>query len=517
MSAKSTSGAAAPVRLRVLHVWLGCLVAGSTWFAPAQAQNDLSLPHLLFEPVLLEVVEAEAGTSGTDVAPYTARELTVLPRSTTTGADLQTWLRENNTTAIVQRDNIDADIAAYEQAILDIESTGGAFDARLDQELLSLATLLQQSGELTRAQEVLERALHVNRVNSGLFGMGQIPIIERTIENYLARGDLVSADEQQEYLLYVQRKNHGDRAVELLPALTRYAEWNLFAFRARLVAMPPPSANAEDGDDLPPAPQPQLDENSDVMQQFRTGRLISAHNVYQSLINIVANNFGIGDSRVMDFERQLALTNYLFITTFGLDSELGTTLMPLNSYMMPYDTMEMGRPPLGFRQGRDSLERRVEYLASEPDVSAADRAQAKLDLADWMLMFSKRMSSLDIYLEAWQDMVNAGATQQELDALLNPAFPHMIPTYVEHPYTRESMKIPANLALEYKGYIDVEFELSRFGEPSSMRVLGRSPTATPELETRLLRSIRRTQYRPRVSDGEVRSGQQMYARYYFTY
>jgi tetratricopeptide (TPR) repeat protein len=480
-----------------------------SWLSQAQAQTDLSLPHLLFEPVTIEVIKNDA--AGADAPPYTARELSTLPRGDQ-AVGLQDWLRENNAAPVaVLKADIDADIAAYEQAVLEVESAGGAFDARLDQELLSLGTLLQQSGDYTRAQAMFDRALHVNRVNSGLFSMNQIPIIERMIENHLARGDLVAADEQQEYLLYVQRKNHGDSAVELLPALTRYAEWNLFAFRARVVATPPALVD-EQGE---PLPAPKVEQDSDLMLGFRTGRLINAHNVYQSLISIIANNFGLGDSRLMTFERQLALTNYLYITTFGLQTD--PMLMPMNNTLLPYDNMEMGRPPMGFRQGRDSLERRMAYLASEPGVTAQQKAQAKLDLADWMLMFSKRMGSLDLYREAWQDMVDAGATREELDALFNPAYPLEIPAYLEHPYTRESIGLPADIALEYKGYIDVEFQLSRFGVPSSIGVLGRSPTATPELETRLLRNIRRAGYRPRIVDGALRDEEQIYTRFYFTY
>jgi tetratricopeptide (TPR) repeat protein len=489
-------------------VFLGALVCFA-WLPQARAQADAELPHLLFEPVTLDVIRNEGDVAAADAPSYTARELSTLAQGP--AIDLQQWLRENRAApAALAADDIAADIAAYEQAVLDMESKGGAFDARLDQELLSLGALLQQAGDYTRAQASFDRALHINRVNSGLFSMNQIPIIESMIENHLARGDLVAADEQQEYLLYVQRKNHGDRAVDLLPALTRYAEWNLFAFRARLT--PPPPALVDTEGEPPPAPK--LEENSDMMLSFRIGRLINAHNVYQSLISIVTSNFGPGDSRLRTFEQQLALTNYLYITTFGLQTD--PMLMQTNS-MVPFDNGEVARPPMGFRQGRDSLERRIAFLENEPDASARQTAQARLDLADWMLMFSKRTGSLEIYLEAWQDMVEAGATQEELGALFNPDFPQEIPSYLEHPYSRASIGLPADVALEYKGYIDVEFKLSRYGVASSISVLGRSPTATPELEARLLRNIRRAGYRPRIADGALRDEEQIYTRFYYTY
>ena len=106
----------------------------------------------------------------------------------------------------------------------------------------------------------------------------------------------------------------------------------------------------------------------------------------------------------------------------------------------------------------------------------------------------------------------------ELNALFNPPFPVRIPEYVDHAYTREALHIPADLALEYKGYIDVEFKLSRYGVPSGAKVRNKSLTATPALESILLRSLRREQFRPRITeDGSVRDNETMHVRFYFTY
>lgn len=504
-----------------LHRSLGLvpLTSHSAWrcvlllaFAPAVfAQDDGNLPNLLFEPVAINIVEPPNNPDGT---PYTVQELSSLPHAGP-AVDLQDWLAQRELAAAMSPGQLAADIARYEQSVLAQENSGGAFDPELDEELLALGTLLQQSGDLDRAQQVLERALHVNRVNDGLFNMGQVPIIERTIENHLARGDLVAADAQQAYLLYVQRRNYDSRSVDLLPALTRFAEWNLFAFGAPMMA-PPPPANGDEAAEASERSEPDVD----AMITFRTDRLFTAQQAYQTLIQIVSNNFGMGDSRLLNFERQLALTNYLYIATFGLEGELDpSAAMPFNSYLSGFDAgLESGRPPLGFRQGRDSLQRRIAYLAEQPGVEPLEKAQAKLDLADWMLLFSKRTGSLDVYQEAWQDMSAAGSSAEQTTALFNPPYPVRIPEYVDHAYSRKALKIPADLALEYKGYIDLEFKLSRFGIPSSVKVRNKSLTATPALESILLRSLRRTQFRPRIaSDGSVRDNETMHARFYFTY
>src|SRR5690606_1720281 len=110
-------------------------------------------------------------------------------------------------------EDIASSITRYERSVARFELAGGPYETRLSEELLALGSLYQRAGEHEKALGIFERASHINRVNGGLFSLEQIPIIEKTIETYLARGDLVSADAQQEYLFYLQRKNYGDRSI----------------------------------------------------------------------------------------------------------------------------------------------------------------------------------------------------------------------------------------------------------------------------------------------------------------
>jgi hypothetical protein len=492
---------------RGLCRWL--LLSGFTLSClSASAQNPDPLQFLVFEPVLLAVEKSE-DTAGDAQPAYLARELTTLPRAN--AVDLQAWLSARQSTAPPTPETLAEDIARYEKVIVDLELAGGPYEPRLDQELLALANLLQQTGDYNRAQEILDRASHVNRVNNGLFNLSQLPIIDETIENHLARGDLVAADAQQEYLMYVQRKNLGDNSVDLLPALTRYAEWNVFAFSARML---PTSALAIEGDGTD-REQP----SATTLERFRADRLLNAQNIYQTIIQIMTNNFGVADRRLLDVERQLALTNYFFATTFvmsstdpGLSASMGYT-----SNLLPYELPAGGANSLGYRQGRQALERRVEYMGNMNDISPTDLAQAKIELGDWLLTFNKRMGALDVYDGVYQELLAAEVPQARIDALLSPSLPREIPEFLQHGYSRKALELPADLALEYKGYIDVEFTLNRYGACGPVKVLGKAPTATPDIESRLLRNLRRSQFRPRYDNGKVRETDLVQLRYYYTY
>jgi hypothetical protein len=254
------------------------------------------------------------------------------------------------------------------------------------------------------------------------------------------------------------------------------------------------------------------------MEGFRTRSLITAQNIYQSIIQLLLSNFGNTDPRLPDLERQLALTNYYFATTFNMASSdfAPSATMAYSNNLLPYDMSAVANNSLGFREGRDALERRIGYMQNMPDLPPAELATARLDLGDWLLIFKKRGGALDVYEEAFQDMREAGATAQELSATFSPALPVEVPLFLARRYSREAFAIPANVALDYQGFIDVEFSLNRFGLPGAITVLGKSADTTEFIESRLVRHLRRAQFRPRPNDtGKVRENALLRLRYYY--
>src|SRR5690606_2116328 len=136
--------------------------------------------------------------------------------------------------------------------------------------------------------------------------------------------------------------------------------------------------------------------------------------------------------------------------------------------------------------------------------TAADRGQvlqASLDVADWMLYFSRqRMKAIELYGSLTADFADQLPPEQ-LQDILSPAYPQQIPAFIKPAWSRAALGLPEDLALAYHGHIDVEFELNRFGRTSGVKVLGASDPQAQEVEQHLLRQLRRAQFRPRF-DGE---------------
>lgn len=468
---------------------------------PLQAQEDGRYRRLIFEPVALERLPGEADTLREIGAPPVAAATAAPSSPQPAGAQPEP-----------EEDAGDRAIAGYEGAIRALELEGGPYEAGLVQELLALGTALQEREEHARALDVFERAWHVNRVNQGLFNLDQAPIIGRMIDSYIALGDLLAADEQQEYLYYIQQKAHGSESPEILPALISLADWNIAAYNLRL--RPRVGGSYAGETEYPAPPDPEFD-----LQDFRSRRLINAQNLYRAVIEIILEHHGVDDPRLLAAEQKLVLANYFFATNFSVSSNAFQNAS--NGFIMPstqppgLDLRYVSSNSMGYRHGRDALERRIDYLRRRDSTEPAVLARALVDLGDWMLVFKKRVSGIEAYQEASRTL--AEADPAALQALLDPAVPITLPTFVDDSYSRAIHRIAEDQPLRYRGHIDVAFRLNQYGLPGSIEVLGRAGDLDAELEGRLLRHLRESQFRPRFDGLEPRDGDPVLLRYYVSW
>lgn len=474
-----------------LTLTLCCL--GTLLPLSAGAQDAADLSRLIFEPVAL--AEAPDGR---------LFEISELPGGEV-ALELSTLLDEEAGDDAASLAALQDDVARYEESIRVLEREGGAYEGRLGQELLGLGTLYQRLGDHTKALEVFERAWHVSRVNNGLFSLDQAPIVQKIIESRLASGDLAAADQQQEYLFFIQQRAHGAGSPELLPALAALADWNIGAFNVRF--------DGGQGDD------PQYRVSAGADDGFLARRLVNAQNLYRAIIAILANHAGVADPLLLDVEKKLALTNYFFATNHNLAS---SSFITSGAYAVQsiqptaFDASFLNVNAMGYRHGRDALERRVDYLRKQDGVDARTLARAIVDLGDWLLIFDKRTSAVDTYEEA-TEALSASSTSPAWRDLLAPSVPVALPTFIHHRFTRGARGVPADVPLRYKGHLDVAFTVNRYGQPGAVDVLDKSPAANETIESALVRHLRRSVFRPRFdATGAAREHRAM-LRYYFTY
>ena len=89
-----------------------------------------------------------------------------------------------------------ADLAAVEAILLEQEQALGPYHPSLAALMVEVAAVASASGDLSRAAEFYDRALHNARVNNGLYGDQQLPILRGLIALYLESGDREALEER---------------------------------------------------------------------------------------------------------------------------------------------------------------------------------------------------------------------------------------------------------------------------------------------------------------------------------
>ena len=93
----------------------------------------------------------------------------------------------------------DANVQQYQQQMLALEEAGGPFADMLSEPLMGMGWHYRQRGELEQALGSFQRALHIVRINDGLYSERQVPIVQALLDVYRSSGEYESLDERYDY------------------------------------------------------------------------------------------------------------------------------------------------------------------------------------------------------------------------------------------------------------------------------------------------------------------------------
>jgi hypothetical protein len=158
-----------------------------------------------------------------------------------------------------------------------------------------------------------------------------------------------------------------------------------------------------------------------------------------------------------------------------------------------------------YNTGRASLMRQVSYAAARGDPLVA-RTVALIQVADWDLVFTKHGTALDTYEQAYALLKQNGVPAEAIDSLFAPRVPIMLPTFLPNPLATD--------ALEATGYIDVAFDVHKYGSANHVEILDSTPNATGADKEALVSLIRLGNFRPRVTEGEFARSSSVTLRYF---
>lgn len=251
--------------------------------------------------------------------------------------------------------------AEYEQQLLEMEQQGGPYAAALAEPLAALARLQEQQGDIPQSRRLYERALHLVRVNEGLYSERQIPILRQLLGSYRQSGDMQALDTRYDYYFRLYGAGQPPYTDLRLGATLEYLRWQR---EALLLELDPE----------------------------QSGRLLSLYNLNQKVLDAVASE----DSAPYPLYRRLILSQlsnlYLLQHIYRPELQSGNDV-PQHFNAGAWEPKETNEYRLELLQrgavtrGRDLLD---ELIARTPAGDRVELALNYLELGDWNQWNDKR-------------------------------------------------------------------------------------------------------------------------------
>ena len=251
--------------------------------------------------------------------------------------------------------------AEYERQLLEMEQQGGPYAAALAEPLAALARLQEQQGDTLQSRRLYERALHLVRVNEGLYSQHQVPILRQLFGSYRQSGDMETLDARYDYYFRLYGAGQPPYTELRLGATLEYLRWQR---EALLLELDP--------------------EHS--------GRLLALYNLNQEVLDAVAGEEGVPyplyKRLVLSQVCNLYLVQHLYRPELQSSNEVPQHLT--GGAWEPQETNEYRLELLqrsAVTRGRNLLD---ELIARTPADDREELALNYLELGDWNQWNDKR-------------------------------------------------------------------------------------------------------------------------------
>ncbi len=359
----------------------------------------------------------------------------------------------------------------YSHRVDELHSEFGAYNNQFTEALLDLGVAQQQLGQHEAAIKTLKQALHVNRINGGLFNPGVAPILERLIYSHASIGEWEEVDDRHHFLMQLSFQTLQPDDPALLPVLSKLSRWHLYAFIQNIDANP-------------------------------LQHLVAARGLFNRAASIIEVNFGNADLRLADQYRGRSIADY-YLSLYQQSEPVG-----FGGNEEDENFRKVVHIQNGFGEGLRAIKNSIAVYANNEDAPPEAQALALAHLGDWYLMFRKQQSANVAYSQAYAML----AAKPEFAPILKATFgrPVALPDFNNDyfDYFDDSKR------QREMGFVLVNVDVTASGAARSAEVVDAS-AAKKSMRRRALVSLKATVFRPRFENGVAVATEDLRYRYRF--
>lgn len=353
---------------------------------------------------------------------------------------------------------------------------GGPYSDLRAEPLSALGAYYLDSGRYSQALEYYQRALHVVRVNDGLYSERQIPLVRGLLDGYRLSGDMEALDERYEYFFRLYGSGQPPFTELRLGAALEYLRWQREALGLGL-----------EGD--------------------RLGRMLALYNLNAQILESAAESLEVAPARYRQLLFSQIRNLYLLESEYDPPSErysLGTNSALQSNSMQDMDFKQQRLDSIrrtSRSRGRTLLEGLVARLAIKGDAQAV--AGAYLELGDWHQWSSDYRSANQAYGQVVKTLQDSGD-----DVLLES----WMGSPAELPTTDVFWQPKKRIKGQRRVLFATEYSVSSRGKPRGVQVWA-VDTEESGLESSMRRKLLATRFRPRYIMGETEAVDKVTRKY----
>lgn len=364
-----------------------------------------------------------------------------------------------------------ADLDAFYQAIQS-EQALSPYNPILSESFYNLGLALQHNQQHQEALDTLRRALHIIRINSGIYSLAQSPVLRAIIDSHRALNRVEDTTADYHHLLWLHVKSFGENDPRLIPVLNELSHWHLNAY-----TLDPGDADFD--------------------------HLATSHSLNSAALGLAETSAAPYTTRV-ELLRTSALTSFFLASHEGddwrsaYDSRFRFNTEPLNA----------GLPVRGevltsssYRNGRVAYEQIITILEQQPAAPVEEKIRAYTELGDWYLLFNRRETALSTYAQA----LNLARQMMAPEKAANQFFsaPQLLPAiWADGATATEATNVGTS-------YVEARLDVSKIGTPSNVEVVGSLPEDDVILRRTVGSRLKKARFRPRFVDGVATDTQGM--------
>jgi tetratricopeptide (TPR) repeat protein len=354
-------------------------------------------------------------------------------------------------------------MSEFERRLEEAQDRYGPYGDALAEPLTGLARGYLASGDLEQATRHYRRALHIVRINDGLYSKRQIPILQQLLGIYRSTGDLESLDQRYDYYFRLYGSGQPPFTEVRIGAALGYFRWQREALRLGM-----------DGE--------------------RHQRLLNLYRLNDELIQAVAGDRSVTAAQFNEVVLSQLRNLYLLEDRIQPRLEKMGVVETAPAFGGEWEQTDFERKRLETLQrgalsiGANLVDAAIERSAGA--VTPEELAKLHLELGDWYQWHGSERADAQ-YKRVVEILSSAGQ-----DALLQ----RWLGQPVELPDNGAFWQPPPQTGGEPPLVIETRYDVSAEGRVSNLSAS--SDTAGAEAKaSRLQRNLRKTRFRPRWVNG----------------